>query len=291
MRALVSEYSMIEADSLRQVLDILTRPTPPKVFAGGTDLMVLFESGKLAQKNFLSLHRLQELKGIHVTDEFIDIKALTTFDDIKNHIIIKKEFPLLAQAASEIGAWAIQNRATIAGNIINASPAADSPPALLCYDAQIELCAKDSTRWIDYCQFHYDYKKMHLKSNELLTTVRLQRPKHTKLYHQVFHKVGTRRYQAISKVSFAGLAQIENQQITKARLAWGAVAPYVKRTMTCERMLEGKHLSQVDDDLIDSLIKNLQMEIAPIDDIRSTADYRRKVAANLLTHFLKKLKK
>src|SRR5271170_5630804 len=140
---------------LGAVLDRLSRePGVWKPFAGGTDLMVLLESGRLSHKRFLSIRKLPELRGIEVTQEHATIGALTTYTDVRRHEALAREFPLLARAASETGGIATQNRGTLGGNIANASPAADSPPALLVYDAQLELISAAGARWVPYMRFH-----------------------------------------------------------------------------------------------------------------------------------------
>src|SRR5262245_43588080 len=137
MRGNVPAYELIASQSLEHALSILEDGWKP--FAGGTDLMVLLEAGKLQHKRFISIWGLPELQGIDVTPEAISLGALTTYTDIQRHRTLSEEFPLLAKAASETGGIATQNRGTLGGNIVNASPAADSPPALLVYDAELEL--------------------------------------------------------------------------------------------------------------------------------------------------------
>ena len=134
--------------------------------------------------------------------------ALTTYTEIQKHPVLQAEFPLLCTAARETGSIATQNRGTLGGNIVNASPAADSPPALLVYDAEIELVSERGVRWLPYHGFHTGYKKMHIAPDELLRAVRL--PRRAKPWTQYYRKVGTRKAQAISKVCFAGAALVES---------------------------------------------------------------------------------
>src|SRR5439155_19084119 len=124
---------------------------------GGTDLMVLFEAGKLWHKRFVSIWGLPELRGIVATRDHLTLGALTTYTEVQRHPALRREFPLLAQAASETGGIATQNRGTLGGNIVNASPAADSPPALLVYDAELELISARGARWVPYSGFHTGY--------------------------------------------------------------------------------------------------------------------------------------
>ncbi len=199
--------------------------------------MVLLEAGKLPHRKFLSIWKLPELRGIELTADHAILGALTTYAEIRRHELLASEFPLLARAAAETGSIATQNRGTLGGNIANASPAADSPPALLVYDAELELVSANAARWIPYQGFWTGYKKIAMRSDELIRRVRLPRPAAgsvvtdagapaaTKHYYR---KVGTRRAQAISKVCFAAIAQIENNRIANARIALGSVAPKAK---------------------------------------------------------------
>jgi CO/xanthine dehydrogenase FAD-binding subunit len=143
--------------------------------AGGTDVMVLFEAGKLAHKKWISIRDIAELRFIDVTDDYITLGPLTTYTDVRRSEILAAEFPLLAQAAAETGGIATQNRGTIGGNIANASPAADTPPVLLVYDAELELTSPRGRRKISYTQFHKAYKVMDLAADELITSIRLPR--------------------------------------------------------------------------------------------------------------------
>src|SRR5207237_10832664 len=175
-----------------------------KPFAGGTDLMVLLEAGKLPHKSYVNIWNLKELRGIEVSDDHVTLRALTTYTEVQAHSVLREEFPMLCQAAKETGGIAIQNRGTIGGNIANASPAADSPPALLAYDAELELLSRSGTRRIPYAEFHRGYKQMDLRADELVTAIHLPRGPQTRVHY--YRKVGTRRAQAISKVCFAGVA-------------------------------------------------------------------------------------
>ena len=160
MRASLPCYELVAPRNLEAALEILGRePGVWRPFAGGTDLMVLLEAGKLPHRKFLSIWKFAELRGIEATSESLSIGALSTYTDIQRNDILQREFPLLCRAASETGSIATQNRGTIGGNIANASPAADSPPALLVYDAEIELISAKGTRRMSYSDFHTGYKK------------------------------------------------------------------------------------------------------------------------------------
>ncbi|HEY4426093.1 MAG TPA: xanthine dehydrogenase family protein subunit M [Pyrinomonadaceae bacterium] len=285
MRAFIPNYQLTTPSSLAEALALLNgEPGVWKPFAGGTDLMVLLEAGKLPHHNYVNIWGLKELRGIEVTDSHVTLGALTTYTEVQSHPVLQNEFPMLCQAASETGGLAIQNRGTIGGNIVNASPAADSPPALLAYDAEIELISTDGSRWLPYSGFHTGYKQMLIGPTELLARVRMSR--NTRGATHYYRKVGTRKAQAISKVCLAALAKLDNDQISDCRIALGSVAPIVVRCVQTEDVLRGQ---KPDIDTIKSACAALSQEISPIDDIRSTADYRLQVARNLLTDFLSTL--
>src|SRR6266851_9315991 len=273
MRAYVPAYDLRVPQNLSETLALLAiEPGTWQPFAGGTDLMVLLEAGKLAHKRFLSLAKLPELRGIEVTPEAVTIGAMTTYTEIQRHALLQREFPLLCAAARETGGVATQNRGTLGGNIVNASPAADSPPALLVYDAELELVSAAGSRWIPYNGFHTGYKQMNLRPDELLRSIRLARA--TSGWRQYYRKVGTRRAQAISKVCFAAAASLDRGRIRDVRIALGSVAPTVLRCAKTEGTLRGQPLAPA---VSDAARKFLAAEIAPIDDVRSTAAYRLRV--------------
>ena len=282
MRAFIPNYQLNTPASLADALALLkNEPGVWKPFAGGTDLMVLLEAGRLPHRNYINIWGLDELRGIEANDTHVTLGALTTYTDVQSNPILQSEFPMLCQAASETGGLAIQNRGTLGGNIINASPAADSPPALLAYDAEIELVSSGGSRWLPYYGFHTGYKQMHIGADELLSRIRL--PRNTKDATHYYRKVGTRKAQAISKVCLAAVARMNNGQIGDARIALGSVAPIVVRCVQTENALRGR---KPDTETIAAACDTLLREISPIDDIRSTADYRLQVSKNLLTDFL-----
>jgi CO/xanthine dehydrogenase FAD-binding subunit len=246
--------------------------------------MVLLEAGRLAHKNYFNIWDLSELRGITATTEHLTLGALTTYTEIQSDPILREEFPMLCQAASETGGLAIQNRGTIGGNIANASPAADSPPALLAYNAELELLSVRGSRWVPYKSFHTGYKEMIMQPDELLARVRL--PRLWPDLHHYYRKVGTRKAQAISKVCFAATARINDGVVDLVRIALGSIAPIPLRCTKTESVLRG---AKLDPGIIEEAKAELSREIVPIDDIRSTKDYRLRVSLNLLEDFLKPL--
>jgi CO/xanthine dehydrogenase FAD-binding subunit len=282
MRAYVPGYQLTTPASLNDALALIgNEPGVWRPFAGGTDLMVLFEAGKLPHQNYVNIWPFSELRGIEITNEHVTLGGLTTYTEVQANPLLQDEFPMLCQAASETGGLAIQNRGTLGGNIINASPAADSPPALLAYDAEIELIASSGSRWLPYDGFHTGYKQMGIRPDELLSRIRL--PRRTSDVKQYYRKVGTRKAQAISKVCFAGVVQMEGARVADVRVVLGSVAPVVLRCKETENTIRDQELN---DDTVKLARETLLREITPIDDVRSTADYRLRVAANLLVDFL-----
>jgi CO/xanthine dehydrogenase FAD-binding subunit len=285
MRSYLPAFDLRAASDLDRALQMLAdQPARWRPFAGGTDLMVLFEAGRLPSGNYLSLWNLNELRGIEVQPGTVRLGALTTYADVLASPILRAEFPLLCRAAEGTGGVATQNRGTLGGNIANASPAADTPPALLVYDAELEVISIRGTRRVPYAAFHSGYKVMDLAGDELISHITLPRNRHRSL--QTYRKVGTRKAQAISKVCLAAAADLEGATIRDVRIAYASVAPTVVRCRAVEAVLRGRAL---DASLASDAAAALSGDIAPIDDIRSTAGYRIHVARNLLIEFVSEL--
>jgi CO/xanthine dehydrogenase FAD-binding subunit len=221
---------------------------------------------------------------VKVDPDNIAVGAGCTFRDLREHASICAEFPLLAKAASWIGSVANQSRATLGGNLVNGSPAADSSPALLAYDAQIELVSARGVRRVPYSDFHTGYKRSVLAVDELLSAIYL--PRRFAQHRQYLRKVGTRKAMAIAKAAVAGCALIEQGTVREIRLAAASIAPFPTRLYRAEEAICGQAITP---ESIRAARNAALAEIAPIDDIRSTAEYRRKVTANLLEEFLKGL--
>jgi CO/xanthine dehydrogenase FAD-binding subunit len=286
VRAYVPSYQLISPATLSEALQMLANDKGAwKPFAGGTDLMVLLEAGQLPHRNYVNIWHLKELRGIEVTSSFVRVGALTTYTEIQAHQILLEEFPMLCQAAQETGGMAIQNRGTIGGNIVNASPAADSPPALLAYDAELEMISQTGERRLPYYKFHAGYKQMEIRPGELVRAVYL--PRDTKWLTHYYRKVGTRKAQAISKVCFAAVGRVADGAVETIRIALGSVAPMPIRCHQTESSILSR---PIDDETIAAVKAALVAEISPISDIRSTKEYRLRVSLNLLDEFLRLVK-
>jgi CO/xanthine dehydrogenase FAD-binding subunit len=275
---------MRAAASLGEALAMLAEePGVWRPFAGGTDLMVLLEAGALRHERFVSLWGIPELRVIDTREATLTIGALTTYTDLLKHPVVQAEFPMLCEAATQTGGVATQNRGTIGGNIANASPAADTPPALLVYDAELELASVRGTRRVPYHRFHTGYKTMDLAADELITRVLVPRRRG---WITTYKKVGTRKAQAIAKICFAAAAEARGGEVQDIRLAYGSVAPTVVRAIRTEQTVRGRRPGE---EVVREALDMLSAEIVPIDDVRSTARYRSFVARQLLRAFLESL--
>jgi CO/xanthine dehydrogenase FAD-binding subunit len=247
-------------------------------------VMVLYAAGKLTARKLVSVGNLAELRRIEVIPDEVQIGASCTYSDLQKHETILREFPMLASAASWTGGVANQNRGTLGGNIANASPAADSLPALLAYEAKLDLFSVRGVRRVPCTEFHFGYKKHALAPDELIRNICL--PRNTAGYISYCRKVGARNAQAIAKVCVAALGKMSNGVIEDVRIGMGSVAPVPLRLKETERALLGK---EAEPTLVEGARRTVAQQIQPIDDIRSTARYREAVAANLVAEFVEKL--
>jgi CO/xanthine dehydrogenase FAD-binding subunit len=272
------EPPIVTPRSLADAYTLLAE-APHRAIAGGTDVMVQL-TGELgpAPDRMVDLWRLDELRGIALEGDALVLGALTTFTDIRRSPLCLQVVPALVDAAATIGAAQIQNRATIGGNAMNASPAGDSLPVFLAADAEFVAGSARGERRIPASAFWVAYRSTAVEPDELLLRVRIPLVGHRDIR---FRKVGTRRAQAISKVVMA-LARREPEPggpWSDVRLALGSVADRPIRAAATEAVLEGAEPSQA---TADRAADTLAGELRPIDDVRSTADYRRMVAARVL---------
>lgn len=282
---MLETFDLVTPATLDDALALFASDPTARPFAGGTDLMVLLDAGQLPPARYVSLWHCRELRGIAETGAGVAIGALTTYTDIRHASALVRGHPLLPIAAAETGGVATQNRGTIGGNIANASPAADTPPALLVYDAELELLSAAGSRRVPYSAFHLGYKKMDIRQGEIIARVHLPHPRtrEQQEWRDYYRKVGTRRAQAISKVCLAGSVLLEDGIVRDIRIALGGVAPTVVRATHTEQALRGTRLDEAE---VERAAAALTSDISPIDDVRSTAAYRGRVAANLLRDFL-----
>lgn len=290
MRSDAASYQLAAPATLEALLaHVAAEPGRHSLIAGGTELMVALNTGRLSSQSLLSIQHLRELRFIEIKRDIVRIGANTTFTDIRRNETIGKDLPMLSQAASWTGSIANQNRGTIGGNICNASPAADTPPALLAYDATAILLSVRGERRLPYSDFHVGYKRTALQADEIFYAVEV--PRSYEGWRHYIRKVGTRNAQAISKTALAGIAFVDGDRIDQIRIGAASLADRPLRCRSTEDALRGRPLRGPELDQTVRLGRAaLAREAKPIDDIRSTALYRNAVAGNLLEEFLRQLR-
>jgi len=270
MPSSLSHRQLLEPRSLPDALKMLRDEGPLTPMAGCTDLYVALNFGTLRDTRFIDLWRLDALRTIGVRDGVLSIGALATYTDLIRSPLLRRRLPMLVSAAREVGGVQIQNRGTLGGNVANASPAGDTLPVLAAAEAVVVLKSAGGLRRVPFAGFYTGYRTSVRRPDELIVAFEIPAIRG----RQWFKKVGTRAAQAISKVVMAGIVQPG-----ATRIALGSVAPTVVRASQTEAALAAGAS-------IGAAQHTLMAEIAPIDDIRSTADYRRRVAANLLASML-----
>jgi xanthine dehydrogenase small subunit len=268
MKTVLSTLELVEPRSLADALRLLADRQPLVPLAGCTDLFVSLNAGMPPASRYLDLWPLDELRKIRVVRGVLSIGALATFSDLIRSSLVNRRVPILADAARQIGAVQIQNRGTLGGNVVNASPAGDSLPVLAAAEATLVLQSAGGTRRVPFTTFYAGYRRTVMRSDELLVAIEVPPVEG----RQWFRKVGTRAAQAISKVVMAAI------RAPHPRIALGSVAPTVVRVPRTEAVLASGGS-------VEEAQAVLQTEIEPIDDLRSTAAYRRRVSANLLAAF------
>jgi CO/xanthine dehydrogenase FAD-binding subunit len=256
---------------------------PWRPLAGGTDLMVQM-TGEIGEPpaRILDVWGLDEMRGIAIDGDALSIGALTTYTELRRSTAVAEVVPALAAAAATIGAAQIQNRGTIGGNVVNASPAGDTLPVLLAIDAEMVLGSAGGERVVAADDFWPSYRTTARRDDELLLRIRIPAVTGRQVR---FRKVGTRRAQAISKVVMALAWRGTGEEAwTDVRLALGSVAATTVRARAAEAAMEAR---RPDRDMAEAATAALVDEIIPIDDVRSTADYRRAVAGRVLHRLIR----
>lgn len=269
MKSAISPLELLEPASLNEALKMLRAHKDVTPIAGCTDVYVGLNFGTLKAKRFLNLWKLDGLRKIEKKRDRLSIGALATYTQMIKSPLVQRWIPMLVAASREVGGVQIQNRGTIGGNVANASPAGDSLPVLAAAEAMVVLAGADGERRVPFDAFYTGYRKTVMRPGELITAIEIPPlPK-----RQWFRKVGTRYAQAISKVVIACVGG------KSPRIALGSVAPTVVRLYETEAVLAGGGSpAEARAALLD--------EINPIDDLRSTAEYRKRVSANLLEAWL-----
>ena len=265
MRTAISELDLRRARTVDDALAMVGDGRTP--IAGATDLFVALNFGTLATRRFVDIWALHDLRHISVDDDTLVIGALATYTDAIRSPLVAERLPMLIAASRQVGGPQIQNRGTFGGNVANASPAGDSLPVFAAVDAVVVLRSIGGERRVPFGQFYTGYRSSVMTPGEIIVAIEVPRVDG----RQWFRKVGTRAAQAISKVVAAGVRG------ESPRFALGSVGPTTIRAVAAEKALRAGD--------VDAACSALETDIAPIDDIRSTADYRRRVAANLLKRF------
>ncbi|HXL52088.1 MAG TPA: FAD binding domain-containing protein [Gemmatimonadales bacterium] len=262
--------------SLPEALNQLASDATAVPMAGGTDLLVHWPVRLEAhERTYVDLSRLDSLKPLRWTEDELTLGGLTTYWDVILDARARAELPLLVDAARQVGAIQIQARGTWAGNIVNASPAADGVPVLMAYDAVVVLESRSGREEVPLDRFYAGYKQMKRRTDQLVVGIRIPRRRYT---YQVFEKIGARRAQAIAKVGLAVTCSGAGWRVVAA-----SVAPTIRRCPAVERLLEaGIPIASPE-----ALLPAIAQDVAPIDDIRSSADYRTRVMARVLYHDLR----
>jgi CO/xanthine dehydrogenase FAD-binding subunit len=283
MRGDAKSMTVLAPRSAAEALRALAKNPAALPLAGGTDIMVGWNMGLLNGRTVLDLSRVSEWRKIRAAKCSVFIGSLATHAEIQAHPVVRARFPLLVQACATVGAAQIQNRGTLGGNVANASPAGDTFPPLAVYDALVHCAGPEGRRAVPILQIFAGVKKTSLKPGELIESIELPFPAKTPA-RAVFRKVGTRAAQAISKTMFAGLLWMKKDgTVEDVRLAFGSLAPTVRRLAAAESFLRGRMLDAASTARAAEL---LTADVSPIDDIRSTRDYRLAVSRNLIVRFL-----
>jgi CO/xanthine dehydrogenase FAD-binding subunit len=281
MRGSSSSIELLRPKDPAEALRLFKRQPGAVPLAGGTDFMVGFNMGLLNGRTVLDLSRLRDWTKISRIKDGLRVGSLVTHTELQRHPAASKLFPLLARACSTVGGVQIQNRGTLGGNIANASPAGDTFAPLAVYGARVAVASASGRRLVPILELFAGVKKTTLGPGELIEAIEL--PEADRPTRQYFRKVGTRAAQAISKTVAAGLLWLEGGRVRELRFAFGSMAPTVRRLRTVEGFAAGKKL---DAGTIDAACRVLEQDVSPIDDIRSTREYRLEVSRRMLRAFL-----
>lgn len=275
----------LQPTSLTEVLDLLQRyKASARIVAGGTDVLVELQRGVKPTKTLIDITALQELKYIHEENGWLKIGTLATHNDVLRSSACHHYALPLVQACWEVGAPQIRTRATIAGNIITASPANDTITPLMALNAEVVLVNSTGERTVSLQDFYLGVRRSVLQPDELLREVRI--PTLTTNQRGLFLKLGLRQAQAIAVINVAFVLTLEQDIITEARITLGCVAPTIVHASTVEAYLKGKRLETEICREAGSLVTQ---DVSPIDDIRATAEYRNTTLVNMITHGLQRL--
>ncbi len=270
------EFDFLQPQSLAELMVALDE-TGGSILAGGTDVIPRMRSNLFSASTLVDVSKIGELSFIEERAGEIVIGALTTHAELMNSEVLRSANPALVDAAASVGCNQTRQRGTLGGNLANASPAADTVPPLLVFDAQVRLVSSDSERTLPLIDFFVGPGKTRLGPAEVIHTVSF--PRLTGAWGAAFQKIGKRSGMAIAVVSAAAAVVLdETGKVSDARLALGSVAPTVVRSPKAESILQGQ---QPTPKLIKAAAQASAGDISPISDVRSTAEYRRHAATVL----------
>ena len=280
---ILPEFKYLAPRTVEEAIELLSKyGEEAKVLAGGTDLLVRMKQGVLRPKYLISINRIKELSYIEDRGDHVAIGAATKLQDIVESPVIAAKAPVLAEAVNEMASWQVRNVATIGGNLCNASPAADTAPPLLVFEAEVVIAGPNGRRVVPITQFFTGPGKTVMARNELLIEVRA--PKPVKPTGSAFIKIA-RVAMDLAKVNIAVALRMNGNVVEDVKVALGSVAPTPMRAYRTEEFLKGKELTE---DVMWEAAKIVRTEVKPITDIRSTAEYRREVSGVILVDALKK---
>ena len=266
------EFNYYRPTTLKEALYLLSELEDVKILAGGTDLLIDLRIRRYRPRNIIDISRLKELKYIIDEGDKVRVGSLITLQELIESPIIKSKAPLLAEAAYNMSSWQIRNIATIGGNLCNASPAADTAPPLMIYEAKLKLISIDGERTIPITKFFKGPRKTELRSNEILAEIEIP---YIKGMGSSFVKLGRRDAFTLSVVAIATAVSVKDSKFNDVRISLNAVAPTPVRAYTAENYLKGKDVT------IDEIRKAAELvlkDISPISDVRASAEYRKEMS-------------
>ena len=272
---------------IEEALEILSRYGKEiKIIAGGTDLLIQYYDRLYEVNNWLDLKNIKELKEIRIYQNQMEIGAMVTHAQLENSEDIKKYFPVLCLAASDIGSPQIRNRGTIGGNIVNASPAGDLLAPLMAYKAKFKLLSGKDETLVPAENFFLGPKKTILRPDQLLAQIILPLPR--KDTYGCWIKIGKRKALIIATITIALVVEMDegNKTVKDVRTCLGSVAPTPIEIKEIRKKMIGKDFNQLNFTELGQIVED---KISPIDDIRGTREYRKDIAKNIMINALEEI--
>ncbi len=271
------EFNYYCPNNLDQLFEDMKQDDQYALIAGGTDLMVKMKRKLCQPKNVIDLKNLQELKGIEALDGQIRIGAMATHTELENSSLIQDKADIVSEAARYVGSTQIRNIATVGGNIGNASPAADTVPPLLVLNGQAILCSEEGNEQVPLVDLFAGPGKLNLKKGQIIQSILIDCVKENE--GTAFMKFGKRKALAISVINGAVWIKLDGNKIVQARIAFGSMAATPIRMKEVEGFLVGQEVS---DAVFEKAAQLAMDQLKPIDDIRSSAEYRKNIAGTII---------